>query len=101
MSRGVARWRGDMTEFAALLEQLGPHEGITLGSLRPGLNGAGHPNRIARSRDYLSCRSGEPALVLIDFDRKSMPIEVAERLHNMAYGLLYLSCSPGLLVPRA
>jgi hypothetical protein len=93
MSRGRARrWRGDVYEFAALLEQLGSHQAITLGGLRPGLadeveivtkrklNGADHPNLIARSRDYLSYRTGEPALALIDFDLKGMPADVAERV---------------------
>jgi hypothetical protein len=93
MSRGGARrWRGDVHEFAALLDQLGSREAIILGSLRPSLadeveivtkrylNGADHPNRIARSQDYLSYRAGEPALALIDFDLKGMPAEVAEHV---------------------
>jgi hypothetical protein len=93
MSRGGARrWRGDVHEFAALLDQLGSREAIILGSLRPSLadeveivtkrylNGADHPNRIARSQDYLSYRTGEPALALIDFDLKGMPADVAEHV---------------------
>jgi hypothetical protein len=93
MSRGGARrWRGDVYEFAALLQHLGSHQAITLGSLRPGLadeveivtkrklNGADHPNLIARSQDYLSYRTGAPVLALIDFDLKGMPADVAARV---------------------
>jgi hypothetical protein len=93
MSRGRARrWRGDVYEFATLLEQLGSDQAITLGSLRPGLadeveivtkrklNGADRPNLIARSQDYLSYGIGAPALALIDFDLKGISAEVAERV---------------------
>src|SRR5262249_36283774 len=102
MSRGSARrWRGDVYEFAALLEQLASHQAITLGSLRPDLvdeveiltkrklNGADHSNLIARSQDYLTYRAGAPGLALIDFDLKGMPTDVAERVAR--YGGLWPS----------
>jgi hypothetical protein len=93
MSRGGARRRcGDWCEFAALLDQLGSYQAITLYSLRPGLadkveiltkrklSGTDQSNLIARLQDYLSYRNGEPALALIDFDQQGMPADVAERL---------------------
>jgi hypothetical protein len=74
MSRGSARrWLGNVHEFAQLLERLGSHQAITLGSLLPGfaeeveivttrkLNGADRPDLIARSQDYLSYRTGAGA----------------------------------------
>ena len=36
-----------------------------------------HPNAIARTRDFIFYRKGVPAWVLIDFDTKGMPPEIA------------------------
>jgi hypothetical protein len=82
-------------QIAALIEQLGPHQATTLGQLRPGLsdevevttrrklNGTDHRNLIARTHDYLIYRSGEPALALIDYDRKGMPLSVAAKVEEL------------------
>src|SRR5207302_673935 len=81
-------------QLATLIEQLQPHQAIALGRLRPGLsdqvevvtkrklNGADHPNLIARTHHYLIYRTGEPALALIDYDLKGMPPDVAARIEQ-------------------
>jgi hypothetical protein len=77
-------------ELATVIEQLRSNQAITLGALRAGqpknvkvvtknkLNGA--KGVIARTGDFIHYRQGHPAFVLIDFDRKEMPPEVADRL---------------------
>ena len=56
-----------------------------------------HPNAIARTRDFISYRKGVPAWVLIDFDTKGMPPEIAALIRE-AGGLWALLCQyvPGL-----
>jgi hypothetical protein len=97
MSSGTARRFefSHVQQVAALIEQLGSHQAIALGRLRPGLsdevevttrrklNGAHHPNLIARTHDYLIYRSGEPALALIDYDRKGMPLSAATKVEEL------------------
>jgi hypothetical protein len=92
MVRGVAsrlKLR-DLGDFAAAIERLESKHAITLGGLRPDLpdnvvvlvksklNGA--DNVVARTAANFRYRPGEPALVLLDYDVKGMPAEVAERL---------------------
>ena len=56
-----------------------------------------HPNAIARTRDFIFYRKGVPAWVLIDFDTKGMPPEIAALIRE-AGGLWALLCQyvPGL-----
>jgi uncharacterized tellurite resistance protein B-like protein len=92
MTRGRAsrlKLRG-IGEFAEAIQRFEPRHAITLGGLRPGLpddvvvlvkskaNGA--DNIVARTAENFRYRPGEPALVLLDYDTKGMPPEVAERL---------------------
>jgi hypothetical protein len=94
MSRGKAR-RVELSsaqQLADLIGSLGSHEAITLGALQEGLpdevkvatkhrvDRASRPDLIARSREYIAYRPNEPALALIDFDRKAMPAEVRARI---------------------
>jgi hypothetical protein len=93
-------WRGwarrvalsSAQQLADLIGGLGSREAITLGALREGLPdevevatkyrviGASRPDRIARSRDYISFRPGVRAFTLIDYDTKGMPAEVGARI---------------------
>ena len=97
MSHGWAR-RVELSsaqQLADLIGGLGSSEAITLGALRQGLpdqvevatkhrlNGASRPDLIARSRDYISFRSGVRAFTLIDYDTKGMPTEVRARITEL------------------
>jgi hypothetical protein len=42
-----------------------------------------NPGAIARSRKYFEFREGQPAYVLLDFDRKGMPPTVAARIQEL------------------
>ena len=42
-----------------------------------------NPGAIARSRKYFEFREGQPAYVLLDFDRKGMPPTVADRIKTL------------------
>lgn len=97
MARGMAKRvpLSSLEDFADLIARLDPHEAIALGALRLGLpdeveittkrhlNGNGAANVVARTSEYFSYRPGEPALALIDFDRKGMPADVAERVREL------------------
>jgi hypothetical protein len=94
MSRGTAcRFRfSHIGELAELIEDFGSDQALTLGGLRSDLparveittkrrlNGAASPNIIARTRDHITYRSGEPALALVDCDMKGMPQSVADKI---------------------
>jgi hypothetical protein len=91
----------DLHALAAVIEDLKPSQAIALGTLRPdlpdelpivskknlnskkklnskkNLNGG---DAITRSQENIIYRENKPALVLLDFDRKAMPVEVQERL---------------------
>jgi hypothetical protein len=97
MSRGRAR-RVELSsaqELADLIGSLGSNEAIALGSLRKGLpnqvavipknklNGASQADLIARTRDFINYRAGEPAFMLVDFDQKGMPESVATRIREL------------------
>jgi hypothetical protein len=91
MSRGTASRFGfsRIGELAELIEQLGPDQALTLGGLRPDLparvevttkrrlNGSTRPDLVARSREYIAYRSGQPAVALIDYDIKGAIAEEA------------------------
>jgi hypothetical protein len=97
MSRGTA-WRFDFSrikELSELIDQFGSDQALTLGGLRPDLparvevvtkrklNGAASPNVIARTRDYFTYRSGQPALALVDYDTRGMPHNVANKITEL------------------
>ncbi len=99
MSRGTACRvvLGDLEQFAALIDSLGSHEAIALGSLRAdlpdrvqlttatglaSLNGQAAPDLIARTTQFIAYRAGQPALALLDFDRKGIPPEMANRIRD-------------------
>ena len=82
-----------VAELATTISQLDSTQAIALGALRAGLpdqvkvvtksklNGA--VNVIARTSDHIKYQNGRPAFVLLDFDTKGMPPDVAARLKNL------------------
>jgi hypothetical protein len=94
MARGTARrvQIAGVVQLAALINGLRSDQAIALGSLRPDLpdeirvvtkreiNGATRPDIISRSADYIIFNNGQCGFVLLDFDTKGMPADVAERL---------------------
>jgi hypothetical protein len=95
MSRGSAQ-RVTLTgveQFADLISTLKSDQALALGALRTGLpdrvkivtkakllNGATRPNTIARTTDDINYRPGRAALVLLDFDSKGMPPDIAAEI---------------------
>ena len=93
MSRGTARraWVAGVDELAAIIDQLRFDQALALGALPAHLpdeiavttNGelnGDEPNVIARTKKYIQYRSGEPALVLLDYDQDEMPPDVVARI---------------------
>lgn len=97
MARGRAQriFCKGLGAFAAHIERLQTNQAIGLGSLRDDLieqadvvtaqeltrlNGASAPHVIARTSNSIVYKPGQPALVLLDYDRKGMPRAVAERI---------------------
>jgi hypothetical protein len=82
-----------LDDLAALLKGCTSHNALALGVMRDGTDdkvnvvptGAlkDNPDAIARSRKYFEFRKGQPAYVLLDFDRKGMPTVVAERIEEL------------------
>lgn len=85
-------------ELAALIGRLSANEAISLGALRGDLpdqveittrrrleelNGTAVPHLIARTAEFISYRTGEPALALIDIDTKGMPADVSAHLEAL------------------
>jgi hypothetical protein len=98
MTNGTAyRLRFDtLGAFATTITRMKSNEAVALGALRPDrldsvhvvtkarfnpLNGSN--NMIARTRDFISYRSGQPALALIDVDTKGMPEPVKARIEEL------------------
>jgi hypothetical protein len=92
-------------DLADLLSSLKPNEAIALGRLRKDLPAVAKvvtkaelPNypegAISRTADYIGYATGQPAFVLIDYDRKAMTSDVTARLDGVggAYGALLLVC---------
>ena len=85
----------DVAQLAAVIGKLQSSQAIGLGALRDDLpdevgivtkvklNGAERPDLIARTGDAIVYRGGRPAFVLLDFDTKGMPPEVATRLADL------------------
>jgi hypothetical protein len=75
--------------FADLIETMEGNQALCLGRLAEGIGDApyvvkknrlgGQLNTIARTQDFLRYTPGEPALMLIDFDRKGMPDGIKAR----------------------
>jgi hypothetical protein len=112
MTQGSARRFefGHVRELAALLERLNSHQATALGRLRADLpaaveittkrklNGADRPGVIARTRDYIDYRPGEPAFALVDYDTKGIPPGVTAKIEELGGGLwpALLSVVPAL-----
>ena len=96
MTRGKARRvkLKDVAELAELIEPMGSSEALTLGRLRAGLpdkvrvirkdelDDTTPPGTIARTTDHIVFAPGKPAFLLLDHDRKGMPIEVRDKLKS-------------------
>src|SRR5262249_23756791 len=77
------------SDLAKIISGCSSDEAIALGSLRDGLSNSvpitvprklkDNPGAITRSRESIDYRPGIPAWVLIDFDTKGMPAQVAAR----------------------
>jgi hypothetical protein len=87
-----------LSGLADLIPRLEPNHAIALGTLRADLpdrveivteaarrrlDGSAPQVTIARTRTFIDYRPGQPAFVLLDFDRKGMPPEVAERIDGL------------------
>ena len=100
MSSGCAqRARFDrLDDVAQLIQSLGSHEAIALGSLRPDLpdqvevttqdrlakmNGSAPAGLVARNSNHVSYCPGQPALALLDIDTKGMPAAVRARIEEI------------------
>ena len=95
MGRGTAqRVRiADIGELAAMIEQVRPDQAIALGALRSGLGERvdvvtkqklnGQPNVIARTNADILFRKEQPALALLDFDKKGMPADIADEMRRL------------------
>jgi hypothetical protein len=94
MVRGVAqRLRiANVGELAIVVDKMLPNQALALGALRSDLpdkvqvvtkkNLNGQPDTIARTATHIHYRKEAPALVLIDFDTKGMPTEVASEMQR-------------------
>ena len=114
MGQGEARRARftDLHVFADCIGNLAHHQAVALGSLRLGLpakvaittkgkleklNGATRPNLIARTGGHIVYRTGQPALALLDFDTKGMPLDMADRLDELGgYWATLVSVLPEL-----
>jgi hypothetical protein len=111
MSRGVAHRAliASVAELALLINDLQSNQALALGSLRSdlpdtveivtkrALNGVIRPGVISRSADNFVFNPGQPGFVLLDFDTKGMPVELAERLERVGgFRAAVLSVAPEL-----
>ena len=94
-------------DLAKLIMACGADQAIALGTLREDLSHSAKvttkanlkesPGAITRTREYIDYRPGGPAWLLIDFDTKGMPPNVAASI-EAAGGMwnALLSVAPGL-----
>jgi hypothetical protein len=96
MANGVARRAkiGSVHTLADLINNFTSSEAYVLGCLKDGhpdhvrvvttdkLNGASDPSVIARTKDHLVFKKGEPGLALLDVDLKGMPDTVKRRIEE-------------------
>src|SRR5262249_8497912 len=94
MARGTARRvrLGSVQELADLINGFTSQEAYGLGRLKDGipdhvlvvtddkLDGTTGPSVIARTKEFLVFKEGEPGLALFDVDVKAMPEAVASRM---------------------
>ena len=95
MAEGIATraFAASARDLAGHIGACGPDQAIALGALKPGLaspativtkqNLGVNPGAIARSRDSIDYQRGTPGWMLIDFDAKGMPPEVAACIETM------------------
>ena len=95
MVEGVATraFAASARDLAGHIAACGPDQAIALGALKPGLPSPARivtrqnlylkPGAVSRSRDAIDYQSGTPAWMLLDFDTKGMPTEVAARIEAM------------------
>ena len=95
------------SKLAEIISRCPSHSAIALGALKAGLPTSvpiavpgklkDNPGAITRSRDYIDYRPGVPGWVLIDFDTKGLPAEIAARI-EAAGGMwnALLRVAPGL-----
>src|SRR4051794_14372723 len=99
MGTGTARRvrLNGLSDFASQIHNLAENQAIALGALDAALpdqvqvvskraldqkNGHAAPDMIARTGGYISYKSGEAALALLDYDSKGMPPSVADRVRQ-------------------
>jgi hypothetical protein len=83
---------GTAGKLAEIISHCPSHSAISLGALKDGLpssvsitvprNLKDNPGAITRSRHYINYRPGVPGWVLIDFDTKGLPTEIAARIER-------------------
>jgi len=103
-------------EFADFIRTMGDREAIVLGSLNPGLddcchvvtkprlaslNGSAPRDLIARTQDYFSYQPGQPAMVLIDVDTKSISPVARLRMAVLGGPRKALACAVPALAEAA
>ena len=100
MATGTARRVkiGSVEEFANILSELKPYQGIALGALSKGLPEKvgvvvaaklnGKAGIIARTRDHFEFRKNKPALAAIDFDKNGITNKVKKRIGNDVWNAL-------------
>jgi hypothetical protein len=96
------------SRLAEIISHCPSHSAIALGALKDGLptsvrivvprNLQDNAGFITRSREYINYRPGVPGWVLIDFDTKGLPPEIAARI-EVASGMwnALLRVAPGLV----
>ena len=96
MANGTARRAeiNGMPALADLINTFAPNEAYALGRLKDGLpdhvrvvpaaklNGAKDPSVIARTKEYLIFKEGEPGLALLDVDLKGIPDDAKRRIEE-------------------
>jgi hypothetical protein len=90
MSRGTANRRTirAVEELAMVIGYMPSHQALALGRMREGLGNTVYlvpkknadADHVARTVENFVYAPGEPAYVLIDFDRKGMPAETATKI---------------------
>jgi hypothetical protein len=95
MAEGVATRAvaASVHDLARLIAACGSDQALALGALKPGLPSPAtivtkqnldlNPGAISRSRDWIDYQPGQSGWMLIDFDTKGMPPEVASRVETL------------------
>src|SRR5262249_6764216 len=95
MTEGIATrvFAASPRGLADCIVACGPDSALALGALKPGLPSPAtivtkqnlhlNPGAVTRARDSIGYEPGKAAWMLIDFDTKGMPPEVARRIETM------------------